>query len=251
MGSGSYGGGGGGLGGSGGSGAASGSGRSRGYKFEDQKLVSQAQSADAIAKDVAKIFESLSRDAKSYEIRQFCSTLIVHVFEALFRFPVAIQDRSWSIVGDLLGVDDKAGCLARWVDGLIASVPESDRRIRETARVCLEDFLITALRNKIDLYFRGTGPQIIAALDPSVFNHTANRFLGWLIFRVVERERERMPALKEPALRQAARNLADGVVDAFKQKFHAKDQVTYRQLFRVFSENPDWLRQQLRGGGDE
>jgi hypothetical protein len=252
MGSGSYGGGGGGGSGSGGSGGGGGGGESqRGYKFKDQELVSQAQSAGAIAASIAQIFGSLSRDAKSYEIKQFCSPLIVNVFEALFRFPIAMQDRSWKIAGDLFNVDDRPGCLVRWVDKLIASIPEPDRRIRETARVCLEDFLVTALRNDTDLYFQGSGAQIISALDPNVFKRTANRFLGWLIFRVLERERERVPAVKEAALRQAGQNLADSVVGAFEQKFHGKNQVTYRQLFRVFSENSDWLRERLRSGGDQ
>ena len=112
--------------------------------------------------------------------------------------------------------------------------------------MCLEDFLLKALGNDIDSYLSADGATIVEKLDESIFKSASGYFLGALVWRVLERDAETLPHDNEALLRDVSQKLADRIVYEFEQKFKNVEQVTHRQIFRVFQENPDWLIGELR-----
>jgi hypothetical protein len=264
MGSGSYGGGGGGGSGAGaGSGAGSSSGGSggrgsksgrravlaiRGFLFRDGRARVAAVSQNKAADAVRKAFAHLSRNAKQYVLAQFCSPIVRTVFEQIFLLaPSIFQDRRWDLIARQFNVSSGAGCLQRLVERIVvdAAAQEPNVKVRETIRMVLEDFLITALGNNIDLYVSGDGEAVVKAMDEKVFKSASGYFLGALIWRVLERETESLPAYSTSQLRLAAQESADRIVAKFETRFKV-GQVTHRQLFRIFQDNSEWLLEELR-----
>jgi hypothetical protein len=267
MGSGSYGGGGGGGGGgsgagggssgSGGGGSSSGAGgrngnraivKMRGYSFRSGRPTSAEVSAAKARDAVRSAFAKLSRDARKYVLAQFCSPMVRRVFEQVFLLAAPVfQDRRWDLVADHFNVGRGRGCLREWVEHVIgeAAAEEPSLKVRETIRMCLEDFLVTALGNDIDTYLSGDGNAVVQRLDKKVFDSASGYFLGALIWRVLEREIERLPETSEAQLRNASQRLADQIVGEFEHKFKS-GQVTHRQIFRVLQDNQEWLVEELR-----
>ncbi len=240
MGSGSFGGGGGG--GSGGGGRSGGG----GYRFKDGKAVSGGASASKVEKEVQRIRGKLPKD---YALKMFCSPLIQAVYAHLFELSVHIfQNRSWKTVTERFGVPSGPGCMLQWVNAVLAQSEgqESNSKVRDTARIALENFVVAALGNDSDLYIYGTAEQILNALDKKVFDSTSGYFLGFLLHRVIERELEAMTENTEQQIAGVTQQLADKIVHSFESKFWAKDQTTHRDLFRVVQENPDWFWNLLR-----
>jgi hypothetical protein len=237
MGSGSYGGGGGGGGGWSGGGG--------GYSFSGGAVVTKGVSTQKV-QTVA--FETLCKLPKDYLRKQFGSPLVESVYEQLFELTVHVHlNRTWKGVAERYGVDDGPGCLLRWVEAVMAKFEhlEPNVKVRETALSCLEDFLITALGHDIDAFFAGTGDVVMAKLDEKIFKSTAGYFLGLMIWRILEREREATPEAVEVQLKEIAQQKADHIVANFEREYYAKDQVTRRQLFTVIRNNPDWFRKQV------
>lgn len=259
MGSGSYGGGGGGSGGGSGGGiGAGGTGRNggragavvgmRGYSFRDGRTTAIETSGARAQEAVRNAFAKLSRDSQKYLLAQFCSPMLRQVFEQVFLLPAPVfRDRRWDLVARQFTIGSGRGCLREWVEHVIAEAAgsEPNPRVRETIRMCLEDFLVTALGNDIDAYLSGDGSSVVRKLDERVFKSTSGHFLGALLWRVLERELERLPETSETQLRQASQKLADKVVGEFERRFKT-GQVTHRQLFRVLQDNRDWLLEELR-----
>jgi hypothetical protein len=123
---------------------------------------------------------------------------------------------------------------------------EPNKKAREIARFCLEDFLMFALENDYKMFLSGSSKDVIGKLRRKVFDSTSGYFLGFMIRRIVERQREKLTESREKHLREAAQKKADRIVKSFENKFRVKDQITHRDLFRVICENPDWFTEQLR-----
>jgi uncharacterized protein YneF (UPF0154 family) len=241
MGSGSYGGG-----GSGGSGAGVRSAIGSGYRSKGGKLESSVKSSSATEKAVREICQGLS---KEYCSKMFGSQMIRAVYEHLFTLSVEIfQNKSWSGILKRYNVASGTGCLLEWVNAVLEATgnQESNTKIRETVRVTLEDFLMKALDNDVDRYVSGDANSIIGALDQKTFKSTSGYFLGFLIRRVLERELETLPEVTETQITEAAQVLGDKVINSFENKFLGKNQVTYRDFFRIVQENPGWFLEQLR-----
>jgi hypothetical protein len=247
MGSGSYGGGGGGGSGSGvGRGGGGGAGGLGSIQFGGGVLKDSVVGASEVENDIKRILSNLPRE---YIQKQFCNPLIRFVYEQLFRLSVELfQNKSWSGVEKRYGVADQEGCLNRWANAVITQVQEQEpnQKIREVARSSLEDFLLLALDNDLDLFLKGTSKKVLQDLNQKIFDSTSAYFLSFMIWRIVEREKERLPSVKEALLRTAAQQRADRIVNSFKNKFYAKEQTTYRDLFRVLCENFDWFLPELR-----
>jgi len=247
MGSGSFGGGGGG-GGGGSSGGGGGGGGMRGYSFHGGRGETAASSETKARRTVRDTFAKLSRDSKNYLAGQFCSPMVRRVFEQLFLLPSPVfRDQRWELVARQMGTGSGPGCLHEWVEKVVAEAAgeEPNPKVRETARMCLEDFLITSLDDDIDVYLSGDGQAVVKKLKEDVFKSTSGYFLGALVWRVLEREVETLPQDSEIQLRRASQVVADHLVREFESKFKT-GQITHRQIFRVFQENPEWLIGELR-----
>ena len=236
MGSGSYGGGG------GGGGGWAGGGGGGGYTFKGGEVVTRAASARAIE---TAAFETLCKLPKEYFQKQFGSPLIEEAYKKLFDLSVQIfVNHDWAGVARRYGVDDGPGCLVRWVEAVVteSEQAEPDVRVRETALGCLEDFLVVALNYDIDVFYSGTASEVMAKIDEKVFKSTSGYFLGHLIWRILERERNATPEAVEFQIKEVAQKTADRIIADFEAKYYAKDQVTHQQLFSVIRSHPDWFR---------
>jgi GGDEF domain-containing protein len=248
MGSGSYGGGGGGAASRGGGGGGF-FGGARGYHFDGGIAVAGVTSQNKIEKGARECLTRLSRNSKDYLVSQFCSPMIRGIFEHLLLLPAPIfQSRTWDNFAKRYGVGNGPGCLVEWADRVATKVEgeEPNAKVRETARVSLDDFLVTALDNDFDIYLQGNGEAIVSQLNPEIFKSASGYFIGKLVWRVLEREGERLPESEEVQLQEVAQRIADRLVEQFEHKFYARDQVTHRDIFRVFGENQEWLVQELR-----
>jgi hypothetical protein len=239
MGSGSFGGS-----GSGGSGGGGGSGVG-GYRSEGGKMVSSAPSLSKVEKEVTKIRGKLPKD---YVLRMFCSPMIRAVYEFLFEVAVHVfQNRSWKGLDDRFGVPVGPG-MSRWITAVLANYDagEGDQKVIANARLALEDFFLAALNNDTDLFNSGTAERILSALDKKIFESTSGYFLGFLLWRVIDGELEAPAATTEHHLLTITQKLADRIIHSFESKFYAKGQTTYRDLFEIVQENPEWFCDLLR-----
>jgi len=235
MGTGTFGGGGGG-GGSGGGFARLGGG----------SLLAAPPSVDELRDHMASALAGVNR---SYLEAQFCSPLLRAVFEELFRLSVEVfQNHSWEGVARDFGISDGPGCLAEWVAAVLArhGAEETNEKIRQVALICLEDFAIKALGDDPDLYLSAPAPEVLARLDRKVFDSTSAHFLATLIWRILEREDEALPAALETRVSEVATQVADRVVAGFEAKFYGKGQTTHRDFFRIACENFPWFLKELR-----
>lgn len=236
MGSGSFGGGGGGLGFSGGG----------GYRFEKGKITGVAQAQTQVQAEVKQILSKLS---KEYLHHYFSSPMLRSIYEQLFILSVHVfQNQTWQGVKDEYGVDDGPGCLSQWVDALILKGEEQEpnQKVSETVRMCLDDFLIRALNNDLDMYLNGTGDQIIQNMKQEVFNNISGHFLSGLVWRVLQRDKERLNTESEAQLQDAAHTIAGRIIGSYERKFYAKKQNTWRDLFKVIDQNKEWFVKELR-----
>lgn len=247
MGSGSYGGGGGGTAYGGGGGGFGGG--LRGYRFNGRLPVLTSGSDKKTFNAAKRCFRKLSQNSRPYLLHQFCSPMLRDIFEQVLLIPApVVRGGSWDFMRERYGVANGRGCLREWAE-VIANNSEGKEplsKVRETARICVEDFLVKAVGDDIDIYMNGDSSTVLASLRAEVFDRASNYFLGALIWRLLEREAESLPLEDEAEVRNVAQKIADGIVDSFEHKFYAKNQVTHRDIFRIFSEKPDWLLEQLR-----
>jgi hypothetical protein len=233
MGTGTFGGGGGGGGGG-------------GPALRGPEILKAPPPIDELRGLIQQILGGLNRD---YLTAQFCSPLIRAVYEEIFRLSVeAFQNHTWKGLARDYGVSDGPGCLAEWVQEVLRrhNAEEPNEKVREVASVCLEDFVMKALGDNPDLYLSASAEEVLATLDRKVFESTSGHFLGTLIWRVVEREGERLPPAFETRVSEGATQIADRIVKSFEENFYAKDQVTHRDLLRIVSENFSWFLKGLR-----
>jgi hypothetical protein len=145
-------------------------------------------------------------------------------------------------------IDEGARFLKRWVDEIMAKYQqlEPNSNVRDLVRIYLEDFLIRAVDNDIDLYLEGTCVQVLAKLERSVFSSTSGYFLGNMVWRVLEGEYEKQQTQVEVQIRQQSQILADQLIHSFEERFLEKNKVTYRDFFRIVQENIGWFVEELR-----
>jgi len=186
---------------------------------------------------------------REYLEKQFCNPLIRSVYEQLFRLSVELfQNKSWQGVDSHYGVPDGPGCLMRWSSAVIDRFrkDEPNRKVQEIVRLCVDDFLILALDKNFQLFLKGSSKDILNKLNRKIFDSTSGHFLARLIWRIAERERERLPESTETRLLEASQKLADRIIAGFEVTFKDKEQTTYKDLFRVICENFDWFLKELR-----
>lgn len=250
VGTGSFGGGGGGGFGGGGSGGSGGyGGGSGGYCFKDGNYVPAVAKPATVKREVQKTLRRLSKYSHGYLDGQFGSPLVRSIYEEVFSFRRSTYSEDpCGALAEEYGIQDGPGFLLRWVDALMEKYQdlESDIKVQGTARTCLEDFLVKALGDNLDLYLTGTCSETLARLDPKIFRSTSGYFLGNLVWRVLERECERQQPEVEVQIRRESQVLADRVIASFEERFLRKGSTGYRDLFRVIQENPDWFRKELR-----
>ena len=209
MGSGSSG-----MGGSGGGGAGVGGLGGGGYRFEGGKFKGAAKPRDEVLEKVRKVLQRIDR---SYLESHLTSPLLRSAYEQLFRLRIEIvQSRSWDGLANEVG--SGPGCLAAWVEQLMDAAEEHDPQVRDLVRMCVEDFLITALGDDPMTYLQGDGRAIVQAADPNVFERTSNHFLGKLIWRLLERESQALTDEEIVGLRVVAQDLADRTIAAFERQ---------------------------------
>jgi hypothetical protein len=175
MGTGSAGGGGG-----GGSGFGGGPGLARlgSYTFRRGNATERTLSQAAIRREISGLVAR--RATTEYLRKQFTSPLLASVYEHLMDLAVGRNDGDpLERLRGNLQVDPGPGFLLRLADTITSrnAELEPDRRVRETVRVCLEDFLILAIGNDPDVYTSATHYEVLQRLDRSVLDRTLGYFL--------------------------------------------------------------------------
>jgi len=173
-------------------------------------------------------------------------------YEELFRFSALIKERpKWASVEREYGVASRAGCLADVGEAITSrhAVRGSEAH-REVARSAVLDVLLALVQDDDEIFLHGDATEVFAKLKPEVLASLSGYFLGSLLHRAALRE---LPTLQEEEglmVRGAAQERADFIIDAFKRAWIEKDgdknQVTYRDLFRVIAEKKDWFENKLR-----
>ena len=246
MGSGSGGGGGGGGGGSGGGGGGGGgaAGLGGGSFTAGGQFKANSAPVNEVAAHVRKCFQATDR---AYLLQHFTSPLVRRVYEQLFVLSThVIQNRSWD--GLAKTVPATSGCLREWGQHVM-SCPEAesaDPQVQALTLICQEDFLTRAVGDAPERLTDDAGEDVVHHADRNVFARISNEFLGTFIWRLTELEVKGLTPEQQVQLREAAQDLADRTIAAFENSYRGKGQITYRDLFRVFQEQPDWILKELR-----
>ena len=229
MGTGSYGGG-----GSGGVRSTSGAVRSFGGRLQ-----SDLPSRDVLEPQVRAIFRSLPRE---YVLAYLKSPLVQSLYKALFRLNVALrQNHSWDYVEHTYGITPERGCLQRLAGALLSQhgVVEPNEKVRQTAAVCLNEFLVRAVGNDTNLLLRGTAREVISGLSGAAFDSTSAIFLTTLLTGILSRERERIPKASEFKLKSICEGMANRIVANYAAERRERGEVRYRELLEVVANAPD------------
>ena len=247
MGSGSGGGGGSGAGAGGGGGGGTWSAAGR-YEFHGRTAAERQGSENRLQKSVRETFAKLARN-REYVLSQVANPLVEAAYHELFRLKIELVDnKAWTGVRSAFGVEDGPGCLQRWVRAVLAAHQQlsADQRLRAMLRVALDDFLLKALQDDLDAFADGDSKAVMAKLDTRVLKSTSGYFLGFLLGRLLYRETERLAEAAEMDIQGVAQEKADVIIGSFEQKYHDKNQTTYRDLFSVIRQNPDWFIEKLK-----
>jgi hypothetical protein len=242
----------------GGSGAgSSGGGRSGGssvggYTFENGIVKSkfQNQGYEEIVKIIKKILHDPNR--RAYFLREFGNPLVCKVYEHLFvLYQQLVLNHSWDGIFRVYGIIDEPGCLKKWVVTIIEQNKnlEPDSRMSDEVWGSLKKYISQALGAKTDLYFSGTGSEVVHNLDSHFMRNISNNFLAKMINEVLFGEVEMSNPSTETVIKigQASQNFADHIVNSFEDKFHNKQGIPYKDLFSVINKEQDWFLKVLRG----
>jgi hypothetical protein len=171
---------------------------------------------DVSIKDVkTSIQKTFRRLPKEYIDGQFGNPLIVASYDELLSLSrhMASDDPVGSL-SEAYGIQDKPGFLHQWVSQIFTQheAIEPNAKFRETARVCIEDFLIGTVGDDIDTYLQGTGTEAAEKIDLTKLkpDNILPTLLAILIWRILEREygrqrREVIDAVKKEATIMATR----------------------------------------------
>lgn len=248
MGTGSGGGGGS---GSGGGGVGGGSATSGGYRFEKDKDGRKRIVGITVEEKTvqASIHRKLRKIPTTYLKKQFGSPLARHIFKELCTFSEWIDMESpCTNLADEYRIEDGPGFLVQWVGALMTMFQheELNSKMRATARMAAEDFLIRALNDDLDLYVLGACADVLPKLDRRIFARTSRYFLGNMIWRVIEREYERQPRNVQQQMQEECLELAKEIVEVFEERFVKEGKATDCDLFDVIEQQMDWFVQALR-----
>jgi len=130
---------------------------------------------------------------------------------------------------------------------------DHNKKSRAFIRMALENFLFRAVRDDSQIFGMGTAEAVIRNLDPNVFDHLSETFLGDLLYEVIRGEERALPEEVRDGLRDVVQKKALQIVDKFMADFGRKPlgdeikQVSHRHLFDVIAQKEDWFLDQLRG----
>jgi hypothetical protein len=238
-------------GGSSGGGGRGGGGRGAGSVIlKDGVLTSDDPAAKAAWGALQSIFSELSSDYISFVLGD---EGVAAAYESLHKLHVfLVQERSWDKVTETFGVSDKKGCLEDLVTALSAGTASAPvhPRLHAALKVALEEFMIDVVGDPV-IKATGNGATVLAKVKSDVFQSTSARFLGHYLTQVLRHEPRGTSRLARSRLNDFAREKANQVVAAFKQKFYSKkygsiNQVGYSHFFRIMKGEPGWTAGQLR-----
>jgi hypothetical protein len=261
MGSGSGGGGGGGSGGSSGGGRSGGGGGSGGGKgggfgfggirFRNGKL----SILDAKKTEKEAMVRHVLRKLSTEYIE---AHLVTGPARELYRELTLISsdlrvNHSWRGIEDRLGVADASGCLSALAAILLKkhTPPGTEAAVSKVARIALENCLLRAVDEELDVFTRGGSTDILRSLNQPAFERLANNFLGDMLYEVLRAEERELPEAVRTSLREVVQERADAVVASFENQFKDRPlgsipQISYRHLFDVMAVERDWLVKELR-----
>jgi hypothetical protein len=233
-------------------GAGSGAGRGGGggrtsrfgsYRFTGTSAVETTPSEEVLQQEISTLLRG--RAISDYLKKQFGSPLTTAVYQRLM--DIADARDAEDPFGHLTSespIDPGPGFLMRLAAAITAGNAglEPDRRVRETMRICVEDFLLLATGDDPDVYISGTRREALERLDRPLLGSTLGYFLGSLITHVVEREAaESLPSAVKTRLRDDARRRGDRAIESFKERFIDKRGLRYRDFFDVVRDQPAWF----------
>jgi hypothetical protein len=249
MGSGSSGGGGGG--GTGGS-TSGGGGGYGGYQFRAGTLVTSGASPKNRAKALSMVLKKLSPE---YIHEQFVTSGVREIHHELILVSVDLRaNRRWDQIAARLGVNDGPGCLLRLAAELTRrhEAKNKNEKSRSSVRMALENLLIRMVGDDTDVFLSGSAADVLAHLQPDVFDQLANEFLGDLLYEVIRTEERALPPEVKGDLRDDAQDRARRIADNFVHEFGGRAlgpevaQASYNNLFDGIALKEDWFLSQLR-----
>ncbi|HYD37037.1 MAG TPA: hypothetical protein VEA60_05455 [Allosphingosinicella sp.] len=179
---------------------------------------------------------------------------VVRAYEALFGLHVMlVQERSWQKVEQRYGVDGGSGCLSRLADVLSPDHGEAaiHPNLQAPLRKALLDFFLRIVGDDPAVRNRGDAQQVIAAVDPEVFQRTSNHFLAAYLREHLRQEGANLSPAARRHVQEFAAAKADRIVGAFEKQFRGKawqevPQASYAHLLRIMGGERDWTVRRLR-----
>lgn len=208
--------------------------------------VSSTVDSDRLDFDVRHILASRVR--REYFRRQLCSATL----EVSFKLGIELCEDTCA-VAERFEVPDGPGVLPAVVEAVAAEgrAVEPDQRLRDVARNVLEDFLMLAVGDDLDVYLTGDCRQVQAALRDEIAEQAPAQYLGRLLWRLLEREIERLPEDRTERLIELTSQIANELLSAYTEACdtapEAKAKVELEFLARICIEEiegipaVDWL----------
>jgi hypothetical protein len=174
-------------------------------------------------------------------------------YSALFRLRILlVEGRSWEGVVRDFGVDEGPGCLVRLVDRLVDIEGRAPHeKLKAPLKAALLDFAQRLVGDDPVVLDAGDARQVMAALDPQVFELTSNQFLSAYIHENLRIEGKNLSRTARAHFLDYATAKANQVVAAFDRKYRGKPwgdipQASFPHMMRILAKDADWAVKNLR-----
>jgi hypothetical protein len=197
----------------------------------------------------------LKKLSPEYIHEQFVTSGAREIHHELILVSVDLSaNRRWDQITVRLGVTDGPGCLLRLAAELMHrhDAKNKNEKSRASVRLALENLLIRMVGDDIDVFSSGSAADVLAHLQPQVFDKLANTFLGDLLYEVLHTEERALPPDVKGNLRDDAQGRARKIADNFVREFGGQTlgpevaQAGYNNLFDGITLKEDWFLSQLR-----
>lgn len=214
--------------------------------------ISDAGKQKKVNNDSTILFNKISGQLQF--LNQFSSPILNHAYKALFDLSFDLfQRKSWDKIQEKYGIDAGAGCLRRWVTSVLDEHKEDTPDNRKLAKIVLDSFLIKALKNNFDTYLEGDANTILKAANRKIFDSTSSNFLGLVLGQSLKGQIHGINVKNEDFIQTSATLQANKIIYHFEKQFKDKpyksvgiDQVSYHNLFDVFSQEKEWLKKEFK-----
>ncbi|KAB2903603.1 MAG: hypothetical protein F9K27_12400 [Anaerolineae bacterium] len=217
-----------------------------GSHWENGAPVQNKRDLSTVKQNVVGTLLHMKSNQRAYFVSMFTAPLVQGAFEGLFELNHISRNVQIDLTSGALAefsqkyniLLETPGFLRLWVKSIIARFTITDIRIQSAVSETLDEFVLSALGNDIELYLNGTASEVLSKMDRKMFESASAYFLKYYMSRIIRRELARPAPEIAQYISEACEIVANELVDKYKSLYPNDG---YSKLFTKIAETPDWF----------